>query len=95
MSGRFGQLAWPSDVPDIHSGVLQLMLSLSQQPLRTDYTPFDAAAALGEDGMDDNDDEDDGDNSGDQSMMDALRGGAACTRGGEGDGDSDSTLSDW
>ena len=70
------------------------MLSLSQQPLRTNYTPFDAAAALGEDGLGD-DNEDGEDDSGDQSMMEALRGGAAGALDGDGDGDSDSTLSDW
>jgi hypothetical protein len=42
LHGKFGQLPWPSDVPDVHSRVLLLLLGLSQHPLRTAYTHVDA-----------------------------------------------------
>ena len=99
--GRFGQTPWPADVPDVHSRVLLLLLSLSRNPLRTKYTHIDAAVALGEGALDapvSTDDDASVDDDG--GFMRVLRGRGAGRSGTDDDDDDDddasaSTLSDW
>ena len=44
---RFERLEWRSEVPDVRSRVLLLLLGLSRNPLRTTYSHIDAEAAVG------------------------------------------------
>ena len=62
---RFRSRAWASDVPDVHSRVLALLLGLSRDPLKSNYTAIDAAIALGED-----DDAGTGRREGERSVLD-------------------------